>query len=191
MKNVILIGDSIRMGYLPFVEKALEGEATVWGPYVNGGTSRNVLANLSEWVLERPADVVHLNCGLHDLARDPDENGRMDKVRVELDEYESNLRAIFSQVVDSGRKLIWATITPVNEENHRSKGFDRLEADVEKYNAAALRTGEEFQLPVTDLNRVVREAGPEKVLLPDGVHYTDEGSALLARAVVQLLRANL
>jgi lysophospholipase L1-like esterase len=190
MKNVILIGDSIRMGYAPFVSKTLEGEATVWGPEENGGTSRNVLAHLQTWLANRPADVVHLNCGLHDLARDPDEEGRMDKVRVELDEYAGNLREIFSQILASGCKLIWATITPVNEENHRIKGFDRLEVDVEKYNATALNVAREFSLPVDDLFGVVQNAEPQKVLLPDGVHFTEEGSALLADAVVHSLRAN-
>jgi len=68
MKAAILIGDSIRMGYEGFVRDALAGTADVWAPEENGGTSRNVLAHLDEWVLSRnkefdrlEADVIAYN----------------------------------------------------------------------------------------------------------------------------------
>ena len=67
MKKVILIGDSIRMGYQPTVQQALLNQAHVWVPQENGGTSTNVLAHLDEWILSHRPDIVHLNCGLHDL----------------------------------------------------------------------------------------------------------------------------
>ncbi|HEY66459.1 MAG TPA: hypothetical protein G4O02_18060 [Caldilineae bacterium] len=44
--SVVLIGDSIRMGYEPFVWEMLQGVADVWGPEENGGTSQNVLDHL-------------------------------------------------------------------------------------------------------------------------------------------------
>jgi lysophospholipase L1-like esterase len=191
MKKVILIGDSIRAGYQPRVARVLKGEAEVWGPQENGGTSRNVLAHLDEWVLGREADIVHLNCGLHDLARDPDENGKIQDVRVPLEEYERNVREILSRIQASGRKICWATTTPVHEENHRKvKTMERHEADIEKYNAAALRVARELNVPVDDLNRVVSEAGDESGMRLDGVHYTEEGSARLGQAVAQFLRAH-
>lgn len=189
MKQVILIGDSIRMGYQPFVAEVLKGEAEVWGPEENGGTSRNVLAHLDEWVLSRESDIVHLNCGLHDLARDPDENRNIGDVRVSVDEYERNVRAILSKVQSSGRKIVWATTTPVHEDDHRRvKIMERHEADIEKYNAAALRVAEELKVPVNDLYRVVVEAGEESGMKPDGVHYSDAGSQRLGRAVAAFLR---
>jgi len=66
-RRVVLIGDSIRMGYQAVVQRELEGIAQVSGPEQNGGTSGHVLANLEAWVLAQgPApDVVHLTCGLH------------------------------------------------------------------------------------------------------------------------------
>lgn len=184
MKRIILIGDSIRMGYQPYVTRELEGVAEVWGPEQNGGTSRNVLAHLEEWVLSQPADVVHINCGLHDLARDPDSKGP----RVPLDEYSHNVREILSRVQGGNKTIIWATTTPVNEANHKNKGFDRLESDVEAYNAAALQTAQELNVSVNDLNAIVNKAGRDRVLLPDGVHFTEEGSALLGSAVAARLR---
>jgi hypothetical protein len=69
MKQIILIGDSIRMGYQPTVQQILADQAQVWGPVENGGNSHNVLTHLDAWVIQRQPDIVHLNCGLHDIKR--------------------------------------------------------------------------------------------------------------------------
>ena len=57
MKKVILVGDSIRMGYQASVVKELEGVAEVWGPEQNGGNSANILAHLDEWVIAKDAAI--------------------------------------------------------------------------------------------------------------------------------------
>src|SRR5688572_10750333 len=67
LPKVLLIGDSIRMGYAPIVARKLAGKAIVVTLPANGGDSANVLRNLDEWVVGEKADIVHLNCGLHDL----------------------------------------------------------------------------------------------------------------------------
>src|SRR5690242_14324262 len=67
LPKVVLIGDSIRLGYAPLVAKRLAGQAVVVSPAANGGDSANVLKHLDEWVLREKPDVIHLNCGLHDL----------------------------------------------------------------------------------------------------------------------------
>lgn len=58
-KTVVLIGDSIRMGYEDTVRRELGDAAEVWTPAENGGTSRNVLEHLEEWIISRSPDVVH------------------------------------------------------------------------------------------------------------------------------------
>ena len=68
---VLLIGDSIRAGYQPFVAEALRGVAEVVSGADYGGTSAHIRANLDGWLRVRRYDLVHLNCGLHDLARRP------------------------------------------------------------------------------------------------------------------------
>lgn len=189
MRDVILIGDSIRMGYLAFAQKELEGEARVWGPKENGGTSANVLAHLDEWVLSRRADVVHLNCGLHDLRKE----FRAKESAVPLARYRANLEEIFRKVLDGTEaRLLWATTTPVNEErHHENKGFDRFEADVEAYNRAASEIADRLGVRANDLFRVVMDAGRDELLLPDGVHFTVGGYALLGKAVAEAVRAIL
>jgi hypothetical protein len=114
-RSVILIGDSIRIGYTPIVARALTGQADIWAPQENGGTSANVLAHLDEWVLPRGPDVVHLNCGLHDLKTEFGAN----TTAVPLDAYAGNLEAIFGWIAQrTSATLIWASTTPVNERWH-------------------------------------------------------------------------
>lgn len=186
MQQVILIGDSIRMGYQETVRRQLMDVAQVWGPEQNGGDSANVRAHLEEWVLSRPAAVVHLNCGLHDLKKP---FGSV-LAQVPVDQYEANLRDIFARLRDRGpRRVVWATTTPVDEElHHRTKGFDRFEADVAAYNAVSLALAAEFEVPVNDLNEVIASAGPAAHLNPDGVHFTPAGSQLLGQAVAAYLQ---
>ncbi|MBT6147560.1 MAG: SGNH/GDSL hydrolase family protein, partial [Gemmatimonadetes bacterium] len=90
MKNVTLIGDSIRMGYQQFVEEALKDVARIWGPEINGGDSNNVRTHLPKW-LETAADVIHLNCGLHDIKKDYDSG----QPQVGVETYRENLCFIF------------------------------------------------------------------------------------------------
>ena len=189
MSEVILIGDSIRTGYQAFVGKELEGTAHAWGPKENGGTSANVLAHLDEWVLSRYGDVVHLNCGLHDLKRE----FRAKDAAVPLAQYRANVEEIFGRLREGTQAaLIWATTTPVNERrHHENKAFDRFEADVEAYNGAALEIAGRYGVRVNDLFRVVADAGRDGLLLPDGVHFTDGGYALLGGAVADAVRALL
>src|SRR5262245_52010380 len=82
--KVVFVGDSIRLGYVPLVARPLEGRAVVVSPEPNGGDSANVLRNLDEWVIRQKPDLVHLNCGLHDLKR----SKKSGTHQVELEEYE-------------------------------------------------------------------------------------------------------
>ncbi len=185
---VVLIGDSIRMGYQDHVASQLAGRAEVWVPEENGGDSRNVLAHLDQWVLARQPDVVHVNCGLHDLKR-----AFGAASAVPLDEYERNVRQILQRLQrELNGAVVWATTTPVDENwHHQNKGFDRLEADVEAYNAAARAVAEDLDVPIDDLFAVVQREGKARLLTQDGVHFTEEGSQLLGRVVAECVWGHL
>jgi lysophospholipase L1-like esterase len=185
MKKAILFGDSIRISYFPLVARQLETEFELWAPEENGGTSRHTLAMLPDWLTDRTADLIHINCGLHDIAIDPPGQSN----RVELAEYEENLRGIFTLLQQTEARILWATTTPVLSERHRAKkGFDRREEDVLRYNAAALAIAQSFGLEVDDLHAVVEKGGVEDCLSADGVHMSDLGNHLLADAVASCLR---
>jgi lysophospholipase L1-like esterase len=185
--TAIIIGDSIAMAYGPVVSELLAGQVEIWQPDENAGTSENVLAHLEEWALGRPAAVIHLNFGLHDLAIDEGVEHR----RVEIEQYAANLSCIFARLREgTSAKVIWATITPVVDAWHEAtKGFRRHEADVVRYNAAALRTAQ--GLSVNDLHRAVTDAGVEQCVCEDGVHMTPHGNARLAEAVAGAIRREL
>jgi len=186
MHKVTIIGDSISMAYGPVVKEQLTGWAEVWQPEENGGTSAHVLEHLDEWAIDRGADVIHLNCGLHDLAIDDGVNHR-----IELPQYAANLRTILTRLRErTSAKLIWATITPVVDERHAAtKEFLRKEADVERYNAAAREMAE--GLSIDDLHAVIAAHGVLTCVCEDGVHMTEQGNLFLVDAVEKAIRAAL
>jgi len=186
MKTVVLIGDSIRMGYQETVRAELAGLADVWGPEDNGETSANVVAHLDDWAISRAADVVHVNCGLHDIKKEFDSGAAL----IPLDVYAANVREILSRLQkETDATTVWATSTPVIEARHNTaKPFARFEADVAIYNAAAAQIAEELDIVVDDLFAVANAAGTEDLLIEDGVHFTPEGSELLGKAVADCIR---
>lgn len=188
--KVVLVGDSIRLGYAPAVAARLAGKATVVSTPANGGDSANVLEHLDEWVIREKPDVVHLNCGLHDLKLT-----RADGLhQVEPDRYAANLRRIVARIrAETGAALVFANTTPVVDERHARRGadFDRTDADVRRYNAAATSVMREANLPVHDLYWLVEQTGPGQMLGPDGTHFTPEGSDRLAEAVADCVSRQL
>jgi lysophospholipase L1-like esterase/dienelactone hydrolase len=187
---VVLLGDSIRLGYAPRVIERLKGKAQVISPARNGGDSARILENLDEWVLKHKPDVVHLNCGLHDLKK-----SRADGThQVELDQYRENLRQIVARIrKDTDATLVFASTTPIIDARHARRGaqFSRSEADVSRYNDAALSVMADLGVPVDDLHWVVEQGGSETMLGPDGTHYTPAGYDRLAEAVSDCILRHL
>ena len=184
---VILLGDSIRMAYQPYVRQELGDAFDLSGPAENCATSRNLLTNLDRWALERPASIIHLNAGLHDLRYDP---GR-DAPVVPIDEYESNVSTILARLRErTGARLIWATTTPVHEKLHAEQKLSRRrESDVTSYNAIATRVARELNVEVDDLCAAVLAHGPDALWSYDGVHFSDKGSRFLAAQVARAIRS--
>ena len=72
MKNLLLIGDSIRMGYDKSVKKTLEGKANVIFPEENCRFAAYVLRYFHEYLKDikgEDIDVIHWNAGLWDCLR--------------------------------------------------------------------------------------------------------------------------
>jgi len=184
-----LIGDSIRLGYAPLVTERLHGRALLVSDAENGGDSANVLRNLDDWVIREQPDLVHVNCGLHDLKRNRDGS-----YQVGLDHYVAHLGEIVARIrANSDATVVFATTTPILDDRHagRGAGFDRLEADVRRYNAAAIEVMAGARVPVHDLHWIVEQNEPEQLLDTDGTHYTPAGYERLAEAVVDCTRRHL
>jgi len=183
--KVLVVGDSISMGYTPYVVERLAGKAEVLHNAGNAGDSNHIVANLAEWLAEVPAEVIHFNCGLHDIKLDR----RLRTHQVPLDTYQANLREILRQLRTTNAKLIWATTTPVVEPRHQaSRDFDRLNRDVDGYNAAAGAIMDRAGIAINDLHGAIVSAGADELICDDGVHMTEQGSRMLGALVTDRVR---
>lgn len=186
LPRVLLIGDSISIGYtLPTREK-LKGKANVHRPGTNCAATLQGLQQIDKWLGDPNTpqgkwDVIHFNWGLHDL-KHHDGKGTIVDVdkgpqQVELADYEKNLHTLVKRMKATGAKLIFATTTPVPE---GAKG--RVPADVAKYNEAALRVMKEEGVAVDDLNAAITPKLAQMQNNKD-VHYNAAGYNALADAV--------
>lgn len=176
LPRVLLIGDSISMGYTLGVRKLLEGKANVLRIPQNGGPTKNGTANIEKWLGSGPWDVIHFNWGIHDLKFMPD-----GKRQVEPGDYEANLRALVARMKQTGAKLIWATTTPIPDgELTPSRKFGL----VAEYNEIAARVMKEQGVPTNDLNAWITPKLAE-MQKPRDVHFLNPGSDYLAQKVAQ------
>jgi len=182
LPRVLLIGDSISIGYTLPVRQELAGKANVHRIPTNGGPTKNGTANLAKWLGTGKWDVIHFNFGLHDLRHMED-----GKRQVEPADYEQNLRSLVADLKKTGAKLIFATTTPVPEGKLTPP---RTFGDVATYNDIALKVMKENGVAIDDLNAAVT---PDiaKLQNPHDVHYNPEGYAVLGKAVVKSINAAL
>lgn len=182
LPRVLIIGDSISIGYTLPTRALLEGKANVHRIPQNGGPTTNGLANLDKWLGEGPWKVIHFNWGLHDLKFMPEGHRQ-----VEKEAYEKNLRTLVSRMKATGAHLIWATTTPVPEgELNPPRKF----GDVADYNAIAERVMKENAVEIHDLNAWVTPKLKE-LQKPNDVHFHNAGSDYLGQRVAEVIEAAL
>ncbi|NNF43086.1 MAG: hypothetical protein HKN62_08555 [Phycisphaerales bacterium] len=197
--RVLLIGDSIRMrqadttGYGLHAYRALVNDYNLSHISHNTENSGLVRELIDDWLQCAP-DVVHYNAGLHDLSRHP----RTDVLppwHHPVDRYQDNLRFVIGRMREHGvRTIVWASSTPVHDGWHdvdvrtgRPRGVRRKNADVIRYNAAAAEVMAAEGVPINDLYARVMDEGVERCLVPDGVHLSHHGSAILGAQVAETI----
>ena len=176
LPRVLLIGDSISIGYTLPTRELLKGKANVHRIPTNGGPTTKGLVQIDSWLGDSKWNVIHFNWGLHDLKFMP--HG---KRQVTLAAYEKNLDSLVRRLKQTGAKLIWRNTTPVPEAKVRPQ---RIPADVVSYNAAAKRVMQKHSVPIHDLYSFAL-ARLEEIQLPANVHFTPKGSAALADEVAK------
>lgn len=190
LPRVLLIGDSITMGYTQPLRELLAKKANVQHPTENCGPSRRIVEHLDLYLGKKPWDVIQLNCGIHDLTY-LNEAGKVTgpkaggKPQVPLDEYRANLEKIVARLKKTGAALIWCTTTPMNHPD-----VYRLPEDVDRYNAVAKEVMEKNGVRINDLNGRVH-AFKKPMWTPEGVHYTPEGYRELAQFAAPVIEAAL
>lgn len=198
LPRVLIIGDSISVGYTPFVKQMMTNRAVIVHAPGNSAATVVGLKRLDQWLGKEKWDVIHFNWGLHDMKYIDPATAETDMAKlipvekgkqwVPVEQYEPNLKALVQRLKQSGAKLIWCSTTPVPEGAN-----GRVPGDVPKYNAAALRVMQAEGVPVDDLCAVV--GTPENRAKmggrPKDVHYTDAGSQKLAAEVVKAIEKAL
>lgn len=180
LPNVLIIGDSISIGYTPGVIEALGDKANVYIIPENGSDTAHGLKKLDSWLNGKKWDVIHFQFGLHDL-KYLDPQGQYDvkngKQVASTEQYAKNLGELVRRLKLSGAKLIFATTTPVPE---GSSG--RIGGDDVQYNAAAIKVMKDAGVMVDDLGGLVKpKIGQYQ--LPRNVHFNAEGYRVLANQV--------
>jgi len=190
LPNVLIIGDSISIGYLPFVKELMKDKALVTRPYNEDGNPENCqgttngVKNIDRWIGDTKWDVIHFNFGLHDIKHvDPvtRENSKDPEHphQAELKQYKKNLEVIVKKLQTTGAKLVFATTTPYPD---AVGGPLRDPGMPEKYNKAALKIMKKNGITVNDLFAFVLPR-MEELQRPKNVHFTEAGSRALAKVV--------
>lgn len=183
LPRVLIIGDSISIGYTPFVKEALKGRMKVSHNPGNAQHTGTGLKKIDQWLGKESWDVIHFNWGLWDLCyRDPPgslkrgkKNGR---ISIEIDQYQKNLEKLINRLKKTGAKLIWASTTFVPEgETGRKMGDDR------RYNEVARKLMKKHRIVVNDLHAATVGFPGELFRAPGDVHFKPEGRKKLAALV--------
>ncbi len=173
LPRVMLLGDSISIGYTLATRKSLQGKANVHRPAANCGDTNRGLAELEKWLGDGKWDVIHFNWGLHDLKRMDGKNHQ-----VPIEQYEKNMAELVKRLKKTGAKLIWCSTTPVPE----GCSPPRSNEDVLAYNAVAKKIMEKNGVEIDDLYAFALKQ-LDKIQRPANVHFSPKGSTVLAEQV--------
>jgi hypothetical protein len=184
LPEVFIIGDSISMGYTPVVKKLLEGKANVSRPATNCGSTVRGIENLDAWLGDKRYDIIYFNFGLHDLRRvDPitkaDSKKETDPTFNTQEGYAANLNTIIKKLKTSGKKLIFATTTPVSP---TSGTAPHVQDRPELFNATAKEVMKKNKIVVDDLFSFALPQLSE-IQLATNLHYKKAGYEVLGTHV--------
>jgi acyl-CoA thioesterase-1 len=182
LPRVLVIGDSISIGYTVPTRMRLTDVANVHRIPENGGPTSNGIAKIDAWLGTGKWDVIHFIWGLHDIKIDKE-----GKRQVPLDAYEKNLRELVKKMKATKAKLIWASTTPVPT---GKLSPPRQDADVVAYNAAAKKIMEENGVAIDDLYAFAKPR-LGTIQKKENVHFSQAGSDVLAEQVARSIKAAL
>lgn len=175
LPRVLLIGDSISIGYTKYVREMLAGKANLHRIPENGGNTQRGIDNLDAWLRGETWDVIHVNWGLHDIKRL--RGGKLDASAdraIDPEQYRNNLTQLITRLKATKAEIVWCITTPVPE---GSAG--RIPGDEALYNTIAREVMTKHHVPINDLHGYI-EPDLDTYQLKANVHFTREGSEHLA-----------
>ena len=178
MKKVMLIGDSIRLGYQTKVAARLVDEATLTWPDENCRFSSYTLFKLAAWVPGDDYDVIQWNNGQWDTCYMLD-----GKIHTPLTDYLELQERIATILLKKTKRLIFATTTPVWPEQFTSAPVNpRCNEDIIAYNSSAVARLSRLGIEINDLFSPLAE-DVKHYVSKDMVHLTEAGYDLCASRV--------
>ncbi len=178
LPRVLLLGDSVSIGYTLPTRKLLEGKANVHRNAVTNVSSQLAAESVYEWLGNKKWDVIYFNFGAYDLVIEKD-----GAVAVPPDRYENNLRVIIAKIRSHspGARLIFATTMPVPTEQIRSK-FKFAGDNAEAYNLIAAKVMRESEIIISDLCALVAPRLAEWQI-PGNIHFHRAAYEAIAQEV--------
>ncbi|TWT64578.1 SGNH/GDSL hydrolase family protein [Allorhodopirellula solitaria] len=199
LPNVLILGDSISIGYTLQVRETLQGKANVFRPISDdgqrpencSGTTKGV-ASIDRWLDGRDWDVIHFNFGLHDLKHVKEagaaqaSNSMQDPRQAEPEAYRKNLTEIVKKLSATEAKLIYATTTgyPAGVKPAR------LPADANLYNELAVEIMRSHDIEINDLHALCQDR-MEELQLHKNVHFNAKGRTVQAERVATVIEKAL
>jgi lysophospholipase L1-like esterase len=188
--KILIIGDSISIGYTPFVKDYFEGKAVVFHNPGNAQHTGTGLEKIEEWIGDEDWDIIQINWGLWDLCyRHPASKvqGNRDKVNgkvtFSVEEYAANLEALITLIKSKSKaKLIFVTTSYVPEEE-----AGRFVKDAQKYNKAAKKIMKKHDVIVNDIYKPSKSIHAKHGKGSNDVHYTEKGYQELAAVISAFL----
>ena len=189
--KILIIGDSISIGYTPFVQKELVNVADVIDNPGNGKDTGNGLKKVASWIGEEEWDIIHFNWGLWDLCyRHPESKtqGERDKINGTItfnqEDYENQLDAIVKLMREkSDAELIFMTTTYVPKQE-----AGRFTKDAKKYNKIARRVMKANGVKVNCIYKASKKVHKKFGKGEGDVHYTPAGYDALGKHISNFLR---
>ena len=170
LKNILVIGDSVSLGYTPAIAQLMSRTALVqhapWGG--DGGAEETAygLQCLNQWLhspsgVEYQADLIYFNFGLHDGPRlfpQPPGNVTVPGQEGNMTVYEPQLSAITARLLQYARRvgarLLFALTTPM-------LASVKADNDVREINRRAAHVMAKSGVPTVDLHSaIVQKCGP-------------------------------
>lgn len=187
--RILIIGDSISIGYFPFVEEYFKDKAVVVHNPGNAQHTGTGLQQIHTWLGNEKWDVIQFNWGLWDMTyRHPGAatQGQRDKkngkVTYTPDEYANNLNLLVGILKKTGARLVFVTTTYVPKEDE-----GRFTRDPQLYNSIAKRIMKDNGIQVNDIFAKSRRIHKKEGKGNNDVHYTKEGYRMLSEPICQLL----
>lgn len=190
MKKVLLLGDSIRMGYDDYVKELLKDKCEVYyAPDDNGRFSAYTLWQANQlFKLYGKFDVVHWNNGYWDMNVEPP----MQEEFHPIPEYKHMLKRIIKLCKSNSKYIIFATTTPLLDkinafDNSGTSAQMNYDNDsVIKYNKAALEVMKEEEIIVNDLYTLLLNDN-NYYKCEDSLHLTYEGYKVCAIQIANMI----